>query len=213
MNQWIAPWANSTEPGTYDPQDVEKAKTLLADAGWDPTVLDVRHYPPKLTPDVPVIVEMWKAIGVNVKLTPLTDDTFVQDYYLSKGPADQPDQGPSYDIAFVYGYGSIDGRHGSRPDPGLGLALAERLQLDALVESRVGQGVRRRSGAPDQASQAPHFWRCSEIFNDELPYAPLYQEVDYAVIGTSSRDRRSRRSRPDGRWRPILGVVYHVVGS
>ena len=33
-----------------------------------------------------------------------------------------------------------------------------------------------------QDGQGPHFKRCSEIFNDELPYVPAYQRVDYSVI-------------------------------
>ena len=33
-----------------------------------------------------------------------------------------------------------------------------------------------------QDAQAPHFQRCSEIFNDELPYIPIYQRVDYAIV-------------------------------
>jgi peptide/nickel transport system substrate-binding protein len=186
-NQWIAPWANSPNLQTYSPQDVAKAKQLLADAGWvSTTILDVRHYPPKLTPDVPVIVEMWKAVGVNVKLTPLTDDAFVKDYYLSKGPAGQPDQGPSYDIAFVYGYGSIDGSPWVA-DQILASSSTWPNGYNSMRWSNPEWDKEFAAGvaAPDQASQAPHFMRCSEIFNDELPYAPLYQEVDYAIIGNT----------------------------
>ena len=40
---------------------------------------------------------------------------------------------------------------------------------------------------PTQETQAPHFQRCSQIFNDELPYMPLYQRVDYAIVNDSLR--------------------------
>ena len=36
MNHWIAAWAVADDLETYDPQDVDKAKALLAEAGWDP---------------------------------------------------------------------------------------------------------------------------------------------------------------------------------
>ncbi len=189
MNQWIAPWANSPKLERYTPQDVEKAKKLLADAGWDSSaVLDFRHYPPKLSPDIPVIAQMWKDVGVNIKLTPLADDTFVKDYYLSKGPDGQPDQGPSYDIAYVYGYGSIDGSPWvSDQILGSGALWPNGYNSMRWVNAEWDKEFTAALAVPDQASQAPHFWRCSEIFNDELPYAPLYQEVDYAVVGDKLR--------------------------
>jgi ABC-type transport system substrate-binding protein len=41
--------------------------------------------------------------------------------------------------------------------------------------------------ATTQETQAPHFRRCSEIFNDELPYVPMYQRVDYLIVGDNLR--------------------------
>jgi hypothetical protein len=33
-----------------------------------------------------------------------------------------------------------------------------------------------------QEAQIPHLHRCAQIFNDELPYMPIYQRVDYALV-------------------------------
>jgi ABC-type transport system substrate-binding protein len=189
MNDWIAPWANADALETYDPQDLDKARKLLSDAGWDPAaVLDVRHYPPTLDPDVPVIVEMWKEVGINARLTPMTDATFVHDFYESKGNAGGPDEGPSYDVAVAFGFGTLDGSPWGEanvlgsdhvyPNGGNSMRWAneewDREFAAALLE-------------PDQAAQAPHFQRCSELFNDELPYVPLYQRVDYAILSDNLR--------------------------
>jgi peptide/nickel transport system substrate-binding protein len=189
MNHWIAPWANSDKLEKYDPQDIDKAKQLLADAGWDPAaVVDVRHYPPKLDPDVPVIVEMWNEVGIKSKLTPFSEANFVHEFYESKGTARAPDEGPSYDVAIALGFGTLDGSPwgeantlGSTHVPPNGSNSMrwaneewDREFAAALLE-------------PDQDAQAPHFKRCSELFNDDLPYVPLYQRVDYAIVSDNLR--------------------------
>jgi ABC-type transport system substrate-binding protein len=185
MDDWQAAWANSTKLETYHPQDVNKAKSLLQAAGWDPTtVVNVYHYPPKLTADVPVIVQMWKDVGINVKLTPIPDDTFVDIFYGSKGPKGGPDQGPIYDVAFVYGFGSVDGSPWGQ-DNYLGTKAVYPNGYNAMRFANAEWDTEFAAGnsAITKDQQSPHFQRCSEIFNDELPYVPMYQRVDYSAVG------------------------------
>ena len=189
MNHWIAPWANSDKLEKYDPQDANKAKALLAAGGWDPAaVVDVHHYPPKLDPDVPVIVEMWKAVGINSKLTPFSEAGFVHEYYESKGKAGAPDEGPSYDVGFVYGFGTLDGSPwGSDGTLGSKSVYPNGYNSMRWVSKEWDTEFATALLQPDQATQAPHFKRCSEIFNDELPYIPIYQRVDYAIVSDNLR--------------------------
>jgi peptide/nickel transport system substrate-binding protein len=186
VNHWIAPWANADGLETYHPQDLDKAKALMAEAGWDPSVnLDIRHYPPKLDPDVPVIQEMWKEIGVQGTLTPIPDDTFIADFYEDKDKATPEDDGPRYDIAFVYGFGTLDGSPWGSDET----LNSKRVYPNGFNSMRFNSpewdtefaaGIREST----QDAQAPHFKRCSEIFNDELPYMPIYQRVDYSIVNT-----------------------------
>ena len=149
VNQWIAPWANPTDLERYHPQNVDKAKQLLDDIGWVAgTKINVWHYPPKLEDDIPVIVAMWEDVGIGSTLTPLPDETFTTDFY----------DKPKYDVAFAYGFGTLDGSPwGSDTFLGSNVRPAERLQLDALQERRVGHGVRGRARGvhPGGAGPAP----------------------------------------------------------
>jgi peptide/nickel transport system substrate-binding protein len=195
VNHWIAPWANADNLETYHPQDVDKAKALLAEAGWDPTVeLDIRHYPPKLDPDVPVILEMWNAVGVKGKLTPIPDDTFIQDFYEDKDKSTPEDDGPSYDIAFVYGYGTLDGSPWGS-DETLGSTRVYPNGFNSMRYANTEWDTEFAAAIKEtsQDAQATHFKRCSELFNDELPYMPIYQRVDYSIVSDTLKGAESAK--------------------
>jgi ABC-type transport system substrate-binding protein len=150
--------------------------------------VDVHHYPPKLDPDVPVIVEMWKAVGITSKLTPFSEAGFVHEYYESKGAKGAPDEGPSYDVGFVYGFGTLDGSPwGSDGTLGSKAVYPNGYNSMRWVSAEWDKEFAAALLQPDQATQAPHFKRCSEIFNDELPYIPIYQRVDYAIVSDNLR--------------------------
>ena len=174
VNQWIAPWANPTDLERYHPQNVDKAKQLLDEIGWVAgTKINIWHYPPKLEDDIPVIVGMWEDVGIGSTLTPLPDETFTADFY----------DKPKYDVAFAYGFGTLDGSPwgsdtflGSKsiPPNGFNSMRFKNTEWDtefaaALVEST-------------QDAQAPHLHRAAQIFNEELPYMPIYQRVDYSLV-------------------------------
>lgn len=186
VNHWIQRWAVADDLETYHPQNVDLATQLLADAGWDPNVvLDVRHYPPTLDPDIPVIQAMWEDIGVKIKLTPLPDDTFVADFYEDKGDGDPTngDDGPNYDIAFVYGFGTLDGSPwGSDETLGSTRVYPNGFNSMRFANAEWDSEFAAALKETEQDAQAEHFKRCSQIFNDELPYMPIYQRVDYAVV-------------------------------
>ena len=184
VNHWIQDWAVAPDLETYDPQDVPKAEQLLKDAGWDPSVvLDVRHYPPTLDPDVPVIQAMWEDIGVKIKLTPLPDDTFIADFYEDKDLSTPKDDGPRYDIALVYGFGTLDGSPwGSDEQLGSTRVYPNGFNSMRFANAEWDSEFAAALKETTQDAQAPHFQRCSQIFNEELPYMPIYQRVDYAVV-------------------------------
>ncbi len=184
VNHWIQEWAVAPGMETYDPQDVSKAEALLAEAGWDPNVvLDVRHYPPALDPDVPVIQAMWEDVGVKIKLTPIPDDTFIADFYEDKDKSTPEDDGPNYDIALVYGFGTLDGSPwGSDETLGSTRVYPNGFNSMRFANTEWDTEFAAALLETTQEAQAPHFQRCSQIFNDELPYMPIYQRVDYAVV-------------------------------
>lgn len=187
VNHWIQKWAVADGLETYHPQNVDKAKELLAAAGWDSSiVLDVRHYPPTLDPDIPVIQAMWEDVGVKIKLTPLPDDTFVADFYEDKDKSTPEDDGPNYDIAFVYGFGTLDGSPWGS-DETLGSTRVYPNGFNSMrfksEEWDTEFAAALKETTPE--AQATHFKRCSEIFNDEIPYMPIYQRVDYAVVSNT----------------------------
>ena len=186
VNHWIQKWAVADDLETYHPQNVDLAQQLLADAGWDSNVvLDVRHYPPTLDPDIPVIQAMWEDVGVKIKLTPLPDDTFVADFYEDKGDGDPTngDDGPNYDIAFVYGFGTLDGSPwGSDETLGSTRVYPNGFNSMRFANAEWDSEFAAALKETSQDAQAEHFKRCSQIFNDELPYMPIYQRVDYAVV-------------------------------
>ena len=128
---------------------------------------------------------MWKEIGVQGTLTPLPDDTFIADFYEDKDKATPEDDGPRYDIAFVYGFGTLDGSPWGSDET----LNSKRVYPNGFNSMRFkseewdtefAAGIKEST----QDAQAPHFKRCSEIFNDELPYMPIYQRVDYSIVNT-----------------------------
>jgi ABC-type transport system substrate-binding protein len=185
MNHWIQPWAVADDLERYYPQNVDKAKELLAEIGWDPASPPLRawHYPPTLDPDVPVIQQMWAEVGVNIELTPFGEATFFDEFYGDIDPSTTEDEGPGYDIGFVYGFGTLDGSPWGS-DEQLNSTRVYPNGLNAMRfaneewDTEFAAGVREQT----QDAQAPHFQRASQIFNDELPYIPLYQRVDYSIV-------------------------------
>lgn len=189
MNHWIAPWANSEDLERYHPWDVQKARDLLTEIGWNPNhVVKVAHYPPKLEPDVPVIVEMWNAVGIRTELTPIPDAEFVRMFFADTDLDTEGDQGPDFDIAFAYAFGTLDGSPW-RSDLTLGSTHVYPNGSNSMRwrneewDTNFADALRQ----PTQEKQAPFFKRCSEIFNDELPYVPLYQRVAYAIVDDNLR--------------------------
>ena len=184
MNQWISPWANSDKLEPYHPQNIDKAKNLLTEAGWILSiVLDARCNPPiPLTDDIPVILKMWEDVGIKTKLTPTADDVFVPTFYESKGP-EGLHEGPSYDVFFTYGFGTLDGSPWGS-DSTLGTGRVYPNGSNSMRYSNPEWDFEFAAALLEtaQEGQAPHFKRCSEIFNDELPYVPAYQRVDYSIL-------------------------------
>ncbi len=194
FNQWIAPWANSDGLVRYTPQDIEKAKDLLSKSGYAGETIVCGTF--GRDPDVPVIFQMWKDIGINTRQYVIEDTTYVDQFYTH----------PRGDILFSYGFGTLDGAPwgsdiflGSRSFPQDGGYNAFR-----FANEEWDREYAAALAAPDEASQAPHLRRCSEIFNDELPYVPRYQRVDYALVGTALRGpERSTNLHP-----AVGGVRY-----
>ena len=86
------------------------------------------------TDDIPVILKMWEDVGIKTKLTPTADDVFVPIFYESKGPKGGPDEGPSYDVFFTYGFGTLDGSPWVPTRTGTGRGLSERVELNAVQQ-------------------------------------------------------------------------------
>jgi len=178
MNHWIVPWANSDKLVKYDPQDVDKAKSLLQAAGYNGEEIQVYNFP-KPDPDFAVILSMWQDAGIKTKAHEFGADTFFDEFYTA----------PKYDIGFAYGFGTISGLPWTSDQFLSSKFFPQKGGLNAMrfANAEWDKEFAAALAAPDQASQTPHLQRASEIFNDELPYVALYQRVDYTILSDKLR--------------------------
>ena len=189
MNHWIAPWANSDTLERYDPQDIEKAKALLAEVGWDSGYVRERlPLPAEARPGRPGHPGDVEGRRHQDEVDADPGRRLRQRLLRRHRPQRRGRPGPDFDIGFVYGFGTLDGSPwGSDTTLGSTHVYPQRLQLDALGERRSGtRSSPTRSSSRPRRRRRRIFKRCSEIFNDELPY----------VAALPARRLRDRERQP-----------------
>jgi peptide/nickel transport system substrate-binding protein len=155
---------NDSLPGW--PYDVQKAKTLLADAGYANGFTITCQIVSGNESDLQVatvLKDMWAKIGVTLNIQQVEPGLWTDNYYKNNFEAlinywtdDIPD--PSQLTNYAVVYKTAESFH-----TGFQSAEIDKLAADALKEL-------------DPAKRKQMYWRIQEIFNDETPMLPLWHE-------------------------------------
>ena len=164
-----AEWARATDLNDY-PYDPEKAKTLLAEAGWDSSrQIDLqRYYTDQVNKDtVDAIAAMLQAVGINAVVREVKSAEFQASV----------DDG-SLELAYA--------ANGQGLDPSLGFLVTgcgQRLAVGYCNE-QVDTLYKQGQSSADRAVRGPAYQEISKILNAELPKAWLWWEVRPVAFDT-----------------------------
>lgn len=159
---FVADWTHpdDLEPYTYDP---EKAKQLLAEAGWDPSrqIDFIYYYSDQVNKDTVTAIQAYLAqVGVNIVPRLLN-------------PAE---------IQAVYGDGTFEMGYfanGQGLDPSLG-ALVQRCGTQLALgycNERVDELFDLGLSKAEREERAPYYQEISKILNTDMPRGYLWYEV------------------------------------
>ena len=170
---------------SYDPDrrpmeyDVEEAKRLVEESGYDGSPIPYRtmgNYYANAVPALLIMIEAWKEIGINV----------VPEIY---APGTTAEDGDIYIRNWSNGQWLTDGLTTMVSEFGPGRGIQERWGWEAPAEFNELAG--QVAMLPDGDERSAAFDRMRDIFEEEAPAVLLYQPYD--VYG----------ARKDVNWRPV----------
>ena len=174
---WVSP-----DIAVYD-YDPDKARELLAEAGWDlnAEINFITYYQdPNARRVAAAMQQYWLDVGLKVKVTHQEAPTFVSDFYetgdydLGYGcctPASIPEM-PRYACSNIFPAGYNGPRYCNE--------YWDELVAKSLVE-------------PDPAKRQSMWHEATEIVMEELPWMPLYREDRRAAISANLCNFRHRQ--------------------
>ena len=147
---------------SYDP---DKARELLAAAGWDSSwEVEWMVLAPQVEPVHAVMQQMWADVGINMVPVTVDGPTFVENFY-EKG---------TFDVTIV-GYGA-----GADPNVAAnnffvcGQLYPNGFNGTRYCNDRVTELVQAGKSTVAQADREPIYQELTEIINQELPVLPLW---------------------------------------
>lgn len=167
---------NDSLPGW--PYDLEKAKALLAEAGYADgfkTTCQIVAGSESDLQTATVIKDMWSKIGVDLEIQQVEGGLWTDNYYgnnfdtlINYWTDDIPD--PSEETNYAVVYKTSESFHsGFQSDE------VDQLASDALKET-------------DPEARKAMYWRIQEIFNDETPFIPLWHEPFVVAVRKNVKD-------------------------
>jgi len=165
---WISPDISTYE---YDP---ERARDLLAEAGWDPNqeLEFITYYQSELDQRVVAAMQQfWAEVGVQVNVEHMDGPTFVTRFY------EEPDFDLGYGccgIALPFEYPRYS--CANLPPQGFNGSQYCNEQIDELVTQSLVE--------PDPEERKAMWYEISEITNDELLHMTLFQQDRRNAVST-----------------------------
>lgn len=172
-------------PYSYDP---DKARELLAEAGWDSSQeLDVTYYyPDQITADLMAVIQAYLAdVGINISYRLLEGDVGAQLTVMPDDPVEGP-SGLSWDMAYGARAALAPHEYFNRFAYGQMPMIPNIPEMNALVE--------KAGSTADPAVQREAFHEMERIINENVYILPLYYQQLYLL----ESDRLNRNGNPYG---------------
>jgi ABC-type transport system substrate-binding protein len=176
VNGWLSPASPDLNTYEFDP---DRARQLLEEAGWDSSREIVAQYEAGVVrDDLPVIAEMLGAVGINISFEAL-DPAAVQSTIFENS---------DYTVWYGTGAGSLDGSPWLAGDDILSTAIfPEGFNSMHYVNEEFDEHYLAGQRAVDPEVARTEFEAASLVFNEDLPFLPLYQRRDYTFLNDDLR--------------------------
>jgi peptide/nickel transport system substrate-binding protein len=192
-NCWVTPWTLSPNITTYE-YDPDKARDLLAEAGWDGSVT----YKVLLGTGRPdrermtlILQQNLADVGITVEVETMEGGTALE--MLSKGEGDMG----------IVGHGTMS----LLPEAAINYVGAKSLPPEGsnysfFVNEELTEALEQAIIQPNQEMAQEYFWTATEISTDQLPYVHLTVQQDIVAVNTNRVSLPSLdpipRNRPGG---------------
>jgi peptide/nickel transport system substrate-binding protein len=173
-------WDGAEAGGIGYTYDLEKAKSLLAEAGWElgadgvlvkdgkPFKVTMSGFPTPVFMTLHQVVQaQLKAVGIEVEIIPLEQAAWMPAIRQAQYNFSDNQIGPGSDPSVLF-----NSQHSSQVYPnGWNTVFYSNPEVDRLLEAA--------SSTMDQAERCELYAEVQKILLQDLPYVPFYAQVDY----------------------------------